>query len=125
MKVEVETKCNWIKKLDSSHYVDEKFHKIMYFYVINTPVTDLSSRAIDLKNHGWNRPWNKKYYLNKQLKEKSTNPGLMYSAETYSDMDETLKKAKLSDNFPLDCSYERIAVYNNKKNQFIDRKSVV
>ena len=119
MIVEIESKCDWIQELDNSLYVDARFHKIICFYVINTPVTELSSRAIDLKKHGWNRPWNKKYYLNKQLKEQSTNPKLMYSAKTYANIDEALEKAALKDNFPFDCSYERIVVYNKKENQFI------
>lgn len=119
MKVEVAIQCNWLERLDDLIYADARFHKIICFFVIKSPVVDLSSRACDLTKHGWNSPWNKRYYLNKQLKEKSTNPGLMYSAKTYGDMDRTLEKAGLKDDFPLDFSYERIAVYNNKNNQFI------
>ena len=119
MVVEVDNKCSWLKKLDNSIYTDPRFHKILFFYVINTPVIELSSRAIDLKEYGWNNPWNKKYYLNRQLKGCSINSKLIYSAKTYNDMDVTLEKAALKYSFPSDYSFERIAIYNNKKNQFI------
>ena len=79
----------------------------------------MSVRAIDLKSYGWKHPWHKDYYLNKQFKEISTNTKLMYSAKTYDEMDITIDKANLKDEFPLNVSHERIAVYNNKNNQFI------
>lgn len=119
MKVMVNECCIGRKSIDDGYFSNENTKKIWSFYVLETPVIGLSARSKDLKAHGWNKPWNKNYYLNKQLKEKTTNIKLMSSTNTYNKMDETLEKVKLLEDFPSDLGYERIGIYNNKKNQFI------
>lgn len=118
MKVYDSFVSDWIFPLDEAYFESENFKKILSFYVIHTPVLSLSAQAKDLHTHGWSRPWNKKYYLNKQLKNTSTNPKLIYAAQTYADMSNALNKADLLENFPNKISTERIAVYNNMKTQF-------
>lgn len=111
--------CIGKENIEDGYFSSENTKKIWSFYVLETPVVGLSARSKDLKSHGWNKPWNKNYYLNKQLKEISTNIELMSSTDKYDKMDEALEKVKLLDNFPSDLGYERIGIYNNKKNQFI------
>ncbi len=115
----VDVECNWLNALEQNIYEDIRFQKIVRFFVINTPVLGLSARTIDLKTYGWTKPWNKKYYLNRQLKELSTNPQLMFSTKNYEDMEITLEKAGLLNDFPSNLSTEVIVIYNNKNNQFI------
>lgn len=119
MTVEVDYICDWVQQLDDSIFENYRFQKIMRFFVIDSPVNGLSIRKKDLNSYGWSKPWNKEFYLNKQLKELSTNEKLIFSAHTYADMEEALTKAEVIKNFPNDTSIEKIVIYNNKNNQFI------
>jgi hypothetical protein len=71
-----------------------------------------------LVEYGWNTPWSKPFYLNKQLRQAASNYNLIYSAKSYDAMDIALEKADLKDNFPLDFSKERVCIYDNQGNQF-------
>ena len=57
--------------------------------------------------------------LNRQLKQASTNFNLIYSANTYDSLELALDKADLNDSFPSDFGRERIAIYDNMRNQFL------
>lgn len=87
--------------------------------MFHSPCTKLSAMGKSLADYNWNAPWNKPYYLNKQMKQAATNFDLLFSAATYGKISEALEKADLKDNFPSDLSRERICIYNNEKNQFM------
>ena len=72
-----------------------------------------------LVEYGWNAPWRKPQYLQRRLKAASTNADLLFSAETIDDMRQALEKAELLEDITANIEVERIAVYNNKKNQFM------
>lgn len=56
----------WIKKKIPNNYSDDNLKRIVLFYVINTPCTDLSSSGISLSDYGWD----KKVWQNNVLKDK-------------------------------------------------------
>ena len=68
-----------------------------------------------LIDYGWDSPWRKPQYLQKKLKNSSTNPDLIFSSQTIDDMRQALSNSNLLDDFPLNIEVERIAIYNNKK----------
>lgn len=72
-----------------------------------------------LSEYNWHTPWKKPYYLNKQLKQASTNHKLLFSAPNHDSMDDALEKADLLNCFPSDYSRERICIYDNQKNHFL------
>ena len=50
----------WIKKKVPATYADDDLKRIVLFYVINTPCTQLSSSGIPLTEYGWNKDvWKK------------------------------------------------------------------
>ena len=98
---------------------DEDFAKIIDFFQFHAPVTGQSARCKTLQEYGWDSPWKKPYWLNKQLKRVASNHDLLFTAESQGRMDANLEKANLSESFPSDMLRERICVANNKKNQFM------
>ncbi len=117
MKEYDSTNGGWITTLDESNFLNENFQRILSFYLIHTPVTSLSAQAKDLHSHGWSSPWNKRFYLNKQLKEASSNDRLIFSTRTYDGMSDAVTKADLGENFLTNLQTERIAIYVSKKDQ--------
>lgn len=45
----------WIKRRVPAEYADDALKRIVVFYVINTPCTDLSSSGLSLTEYGWHR----------------------------------------------------------------------
>jgi hypothetical protein len=72
-----------------------------------------------LEEYGWTNPWQKPYWLNKQLIQAVSNPQLLNTCHSYDNIEEALKKADLLDPFPKDSNRERICVYDNMNNQFL------
>lgn len=103
----------WIKKRVPASYADDDLHRIVMFYVINTPCTALSSSGIDLKEYGWNKDIWKKSGLKKLL----FNVANLKSGETFVPVSQTnamkyaCESAKMKKGFHSDRSRERIALY--------------
>ena len=119
MEILTDIHPKWLKWLSPDSFNDEELFRIITFFVFHSPCSDLSSMSKTLSEYGWSAPWQKPYYLNKQLKQLSSNYELLFSACRYDKMDTELEKANLKDNFPSDLSHERICFVNNKSNQFL------
>lgn len=117
-KVLVDEIPTWMQETLISEY-DEDFIKILDFFQFHSPVKGLSARCVTIQEYGWHSPWKKPFWLNKQLKQMSSNYELLFSASDQSCMTENLEKAELKENFPSDLDRERICVVDNKKNQFL------
>ncbi|MBE7081239.1 MAG: hypothetical protein E7372_01615 [Clostridiales bacterium] len=109
----------WLGKLNIEAFEDKQFLRIITFFVFHSPVDNLSARQICLSEYGWNTPWRKPYYLNKQLKQAASNYELLFSSATFKKMDEALTKADLISSFPSNIAKERICIYDCKNNQFM------
>ena len=109
---------NWLKWIAPEKFNDKDLFRIVVFFVFHSPCEGLSARGKLLTEYGWNTPWKKPYWLNKQLRQASSNYELLFSASSYALMDKALDDANLKDNFPSDLNRERIAIYDVKKNQF-------
>ncbi len=119
MAVYVTKKPLWMKWISSEEFRDDDLYRIITFFVFHSPCAELSSMSRTLKEYGWISPWKKPYWLNRQLKQISTNPKLLFSAHSYDAMEQALEKAQLKDDFPFDVGTERICIYDNMKNQFL------
>ena len=119
MKVYTAPVPSWVSTLPPAVYNNIELFDIVKFYVFNTPCKTLSSRSITLGDYGWTSPWSKPFYLNKQLKQASSNQNLLFSAASLNVMDNALQKADLLDLSNTDISLERICIFNNQKNQFM------
>ena len=119
MKYCTEKEPNWLEWIAPEEFNDSELFKIVTFYVFHSPCEGLSARKKTLQEYGWKTPWRKPYKLNIQLKNASSNPKLIYSAEKYDKMSETLEKSNLLYNFPSDFMTERICIYDSQKNQFM------
>lgn len=108
----------WLSWIAPEIFNDNDLFKIVIFFVFHSPCANLSSMRKPLSEYNWNTPWKKPYYLNKQLKQASTNYELLFSAKDYDSMDNELEKADLIC-FPSDFLHERICIYDNQKNQFL------
>ena len=109
----------WLSILAPEEVNNEELFRIVIFYVFHSPCEGLSAMGKTLSCYGWNTPWSKPFYLNKQLKASASNFEILYSANKYGTMSEALEKAELTDDFPSDLGRERICFYNNQKNQFM------
>lgn len=119
MKYYTSNSPTWLQWIAPEEFNNEELFRIVIFYVFHSPCTKLSAMGKSLAEYNWNTPWKKPYYLNKQLKQASTNFNLLFSASKYSDMSEALEAADLKDNFLSDLGRERICIYDNEKNQFM------
>lgn len=108
----------WITETEINHY-DKNFIRILDFYLVHSPVLGLSAKCKSLQHYGWESPWKKPYWLNKQLKQASGNYELLFSAQSNGAMEQNLEEAGLSQNFPDQLDKERIGFVNTKKNQFV------
>ena len=124
----VPKECTWLEELPESICEDKSFQRIICFFMVHSLVKGTSARGKNLKaDYGWHSPWSKPFYLNKQLKELSSNKHLLFSASVYDQkpdskkhaetMEEGIIKAVL-DAFPQYDS-EKICVYDSKKNQIL------
>ena len=109
----------WLRWIVPEEFNDSDLFRIVIFFVFHSPCKSLSSMGKSLAEYGWSTPWRKPYYLNKQLKQASSNYDLIFSANTYDMLEKALDKADLNDRFPSDFDRERIAIYDNMGNQFL------
>lgn len=119
MKVIVEANPQWISEMPAGMIEDDEFKAIFIFFVLNTPCSELSSRARTIRSHGWTAPWRKPFYLNRQLKQQASNYNILFSASKYDELDDALQKCHLSQFPPENIADERISFYDNKNNQFM------
>lgn len=120
MAVFVERNASWLEWIAPEYFQNERLMRIVTFFVFHSPCPTLSSMGRTLEEYGWNEPWKKPYYLNKQLKRAATNFELLYSASTFDAMDKALISANLAEGFSTaDLTTERICFYDKYKNQFM------
>lgn len=119
MKVYTEHKASWLHWIAPEKFNDDELFRIVTFFVFHSPCPMLSSMGKELAEYGWNTPWRKPYYLNRHLRQASTNYNLLFSAASYDRMSDACEKANLLDNFPSDLHTERISIYDIKHNQFM------
>lgn len=119
MRYYVDYYADWLNEIAPSEFEDNDLFRIVTFFVFHSPCEKTSARGVSLQEYHWSKPWGKPYYLNRQLKNASTNPNLLFSAKSSSNMDASLGKANLLENFPCNLEQERICIHDNKKNQFI------
>jgi len=117
-KYYVESTPQWLSEISTTEY-DEEFIRIIDFFLFHSPVPGQSARCKTLAEYGWRAPWKKPYWLNKQLKQSTSNYELLYTSNNQGCMEENLESANLKDGFPSNISIERICVVNNKNNQFM------
>ena len=119
MALFVERKPEWLHWITPEEFDDKELYRIVIFYVFHSPCPQISSMGRTLEEYGWSTPWRKPFYLNRHLRKSSTNFNLIYSADSYDNLEKALRKANLLDAFPCDLHTERICIYDNKKNQFL------
>lgn len=119
MAVYVNQTEDWLRWIAPEEFEDRELFRIVVFFVFHSPCSGLSSMGRSLASYGWNAPWRKPYKLNCQLKQASTNYSLVFSAESYDQLEDALEKANLGDDFTDDLITERIAIYDKNKNQFM------
>ena len=117
--VYAEKKTEWIEIIDPKRFNDTSLNRITTFFLFHTPCEGLSAMGITLENRGWKEQWKKPIWLNRQLKDKSSNPKLLFSSRILNDMKRALKEADLLGDFPPDNYTERIGLHDNKNNQFM------
>lgn len=110
---------DWMNWITSDRFNDHDLFRIVIFFAFHSPCSELSTMHRTLEQYGWFTPWRKPYYLNRQLRQVSSNYELLFSAKGYDEMDVVLEKDNLKDGFPSDLSRERICIYDNQKNQFL------
>lgn len=115
----VDRYSKWLRWIAPEEFNDTDLFRIITFFVFHSPCPNLSSMGKQLSDYGWNSPWIKPFYLNKQLIQASTNQKLIFPANSYDKLEDTLEKSILNEPFPSDYETERIAVYNNENNQFL------
>lgn len=92
---------SWIRWIAPEHFNNQDLFRIVIFFVFHSPCSNLSSMGKTLIEYGWNTPWRKPYYLNKQLRQAATSHELIYSAKGYDEMDVALEKADLKETLGL------------------------
>ena len=113
----VESKPNWVNDGFCGEEAIAYIEPLMKFFVIETPVTNLSARSISIETYGWEEPWKKPVWLNRQVKDLSSNSKLYYSSDAHGGMEPALNKCGLL-NFDWNRDLVEVACfYNSEKNQ--------
>lgn len=128
MLYKVSKEASWLEEFPEGLFGSENYIKIHSFFVVESIVDGVSARGKDLRqDYGWTDPWSRPYFLNKQLKKKTTDKDLLYSAEVYEQKADSMKKEKTMKealeeadliSFPQ-YDKEKICIYNSKKNQIL------
>lgn len=77
----------WLQWIAPERFNDIDLQRIVTFFVFHSPCKELSAMSKTLDEYGWKKPWQKPYWLNKQLIQASTNCNLLFPANTYQDFD--------------------------------------
>ena len=85
---------------------DNDLFRIVIFFVFHSPCDGLSVLGKTLQEYGWSNPLGKPFYLNKQLKKVVNNTNLLTAIRNYSDMNESLEKTQLLNDFMSEFSLE-------------------
>lgn len=109
----------WLQRIAPEKFNNAELFRIVTFFVFHSPCQGLSAMGCSLAEYGWATPWEKPYWLNKQLRQAASNYNLLYPVKRYDETDIALEKANLKDNFPSDLNTERVCFYNGCKNQFL------
>lgn len=116
--VTVNKKAAWVK--DDNVSGISGFNKILHFFVINTPVEELSSKSKTLASYGWTDPWGAGNNLRKQLIGlTSTRKSFLYFTNRLDSMDDKLKDSRLLTFPPPADLSERVCIYDNQHNQIL------
>ena len=103
------------KLITNKEFTNKYFLRIYKFFVLNTPIEDLSSQSITLKDYNWKNPWKKDENLKHLLKSATNNYDLLFSVNEI----KLFENAVVKSNFTRDKKREIICSYNNKKTQFL------
>lgn len=63
----------WLQWIAPERFNDIDLQRIVTFFVFHSPCKELSAMSKTLDEYGWKKPWQKPYWLNKQLIQASTN----------------------------------------------------
>ena len=111
----------WVKRRVPDTYADNGLKRIIMFYVINTPCTDLSSSGISVQEYGWD----KNVWKNNELKSALFDVAALKANETLfvtkniDGMKYICEKAKMKKKFHDNRDVERIAIYLGRYNTFL------
>lgn len=103
----------WIHKNILNEFNDDALKRIILFYVVNTPCTNLSSSAISVESRGWGKDIWKKGKLRETLMSVAgleSNKSYFVAKKT-DEMKQTCKKANLGKGFQERREKESIAMY--------------
>lgn len=113
----VDSMPNWVHEGLPIDTAQRYFNELSRFYIVETPVESLSASSVSLAKYGWTSPWAKPEYLNRRIKDASSNKSLFFSAKTLKDMESVIKKAGLQETAELSNFHEVVAIYDIKYNQ--------
>ncbi|MBR6108689.1 MAG: hypothetical protein IKQ36_03040 [Clostridia bacterium] len=111
----------WIKRRVPSSYADDGLKRIVIFYVINTPCTEISSSSIPITEYGWSKNvWKNDALKNVLLKVADLKRGDTFVvAKKTEDIKSSCEKAKLKKGFHQSRAMERVVFFKNKSNEFL------
>lgn len=103
----------WIKSIISNEYNDIELQRIVLFYVIHTPCSNISYSSKTFKSYGWKKDVWQKGVLKRNLFNVAglENGKTFYSVTKTEDIKGMFKTAKLSSKFYKNRDIERIAIY--------------
>lgn len=103
----------WIKRKVPDAYADDGLKRIVLFYVINTPCSDLSSSSIPMTEYGWGKDvWKNDKLKNQLLKvAKLERKKTFVAVKRTDEMKAACKSIKMPKGFQKDRSQEKIVFY--------------
>ena len=96
---------------------NENFRRILDFFIIFTPCTELSSRTQPLEGV-YN--WKNTYPLKKAMRIVPTKESIFTFGEKWEEMKDVLNETKLNENFPSETENERGCFYKKSKQNQLD-----
>ena len=112
----------WIKRRVPNSYADDGLRRIIMFYVINTPCSDLSSSSIPLSEYGWDKNvWRNHDLKNTLFDVASIERNITFSvAKNISDMKTACQSIGMKKKFHDERQKEKIVIYKpNRYNEFM------
>lgn len=113
----------WVKKDVPKNFADDDLKKLVLFYVIYTPCTDLSSSSISMKRYGWDSDnvWRDQKLKNELFEVAGlVRNDTFISVKTIDMMKEACQKANMTRSFCKNRQKERIVIYKpSKYNEFL------
>ena len=114
----VESDAKWVNEGICLEETMRLLSPLFKFYVLECPVSGLSSKRKALESYGWTQPWKNPQYLNRALKDASSNSSLYWCADKISDMEQRLNSSGLGCEGAAMAQPKEIAVfYDCKRNQ--------